>query len=68
MNKHAFNAAVKYFGSQSKLARAMGINPMTVSQWKRKGMPAIRAAQIERLTNGKVTRAELLPEIFGKTL
>ena len=66
MNKHAFQAAVDFFGSQGKMARKMGINPMTVSQWKRNGMPAKRAVEIERLTGGLVTRAELLPDIFGE--
>ena len=66
MNKHAFQAAVEFFGSQGKMAKALGIEPMTVSQWKARGLPPKRAAEIERLTNGKVTRAELLPEIFGE--
>ena len=66
MNKHAFQVAVDFFGSQGKMARKMGIEPMTVSLWKTNGLPPKRAVQIERLTNGKVTRAELLPEIFGE--
>ena len=65
MNIHAFQAAVDYFGSQGKMARKMGIEPMTVSLWKSKGLPPKRAVEIERLTNGLVTRVELLPEIFG---
>ena len=47
------------------MAKALGIEPMTVSQWKSRGMPPARAAEIERLTGGLVTRVELLPEIFG---
>ena len=66
MNKHAFNAAVKFFGSQGKMAAKMGISPMTVSQWKKNGLPPTRAVEIERLTNGLVTRAELLPDVFGE--
>lgn len=66
MNKHAFAATIDYFGSQAKLAEALGVTPMTVSQWKRHGIPPKRAAEIERLTQGKVTRLELLPEIFGE--
>jgi DNA-binding transcriptional regulator YdaS (Cro superfamily) len=65
MNKHAFEAAVRFFGSQGAMAKALGIEPMTVSQWKSRGMPPARAAEIERLTGGLVTRVELLPEIFG---
>jgi DNA-binding transcriptional regulator YdaS (Cro superfamily) len=68
MNKHAFQAAVKFFGSQGAMAKALGIEPMTVSQWKVRGLPPARAAEIERLTSGEITRAELLPEIFGEVV
>ena len=65
MNKKALNKAIKFFGSQRQMAIALGIEPMTVTHWKRQGMPAKRAVQIEQVTNGHVTRKELLPDIFG---
>lgn len=43
--------AVKHFNSKSKLARALGINPASVSQWG-DDVPDLRAYQIERLTHG----------------
>lgn len=50
--------AVKFYGSQSKLAKALGINPASVSQWG-DDVPALRAFQIERLTNGKLKAGAL---------
>ncbi|WP_445946938.1 Cro/CI family transcriptional regulator [Shewanella sp.] len=43
--------AVKYYGSQTKLAQALKINPASVSQWG-EDVPELRAYQIERLTRG----------------
>jgi DNA-binding transcriptional regulator YdaS (Cro superfamily) len=62
--------AIDYFavdgrGGQAKLARELDVAPMTVSHWKRRGVPADRCADIERATAGAVTRADLRPELFG---
>lgn len=63
----AIERAIGYFGSQQALAEAMGVYQSYVSKLKRgDGMvPAERCRQIEELTNGAVTRAELRPDIFG---
>ncbi len=45
--------AVAYFGSQVKLANALGITKSSVSQWGEE-VPELRAFQIERLTEGKL--------------
>ncbi|AEG11079.1 hypothetical protein Sbal183_2498 [Shewanella baltica OS183] len=45
------HVAVEYFNGKSKLARALGINPASVSQWGDE-VPELRAYQIERLTDG----------------
>ncbi|MEL4371393.1 Cro/CI family transcriptional regulator [Shewanella xiamenensis] len=50
--------AVKHFNGKSKLAKALGINPASVSQWG-DDVPALRAFQIERLTNGKLKAGAL---------
>lgn len=50
---------------QSRLAAALGVEPMTISHWKRRGIPADRCLEIERATGGEVTRADLRPELFG---
>jgi transcriptional repressor of cell division inhibition gene dicB len=43
--------AVEFFNGKSKLAKALGINPASVSQWG-EDVPELRAYQIERLTRG----------------
>lgn len=57
--------AIYHFGSQARLARALGVVPMAVTNWKKRGVPIVWAPEIERATNGLVTRAELRPDIFG---
>jgi DNA-binding transcriptional regulator YdaS (Cro superfamily) len=56
--------AIDYFGSQAALARAMNLNPMAVTQWKRRGLPPKRAKEISNLTNGIIKPADLLPCFF----
>jgi len=48
-------------------ARAIGITRQAIQQWKRsdRPIPAERCAAIEAATGGRVTRAELRPDIFG---
>lgn len=52
-------------GGQARLAEALGVEPMAISHWKKRGIPSDRCGDIERATDGAVTRAELKPEIFG---
>lgn len=42
---------VKYFGSQTKIAKALGIKPAAVYQWS-EIIPPLRSFQLERITNG----------------
>ncbi|WP_335918325.1 Cro/CI family transcriptional regulator [Shewanella algae] len=50
-------AAIEYFGGKrggrTKLAKALGISPSSVSQWA-EDVPQLRAFQLERLTNGEL--------------
>lgn len=50
-------------GRASAIARAIGVNPVMVSQWVsgRKKVPLYRGPQIEKATNGAVTRKDLFP-------
>lgn len=57
--------AVDGRGGQARLARALEVEPMTISHWKKRGIPTDRCADVERVTEGAVTRADLKPEIFG---
>ena len=61
----AINKAIEYYGSQAALARACGVSQMAVSKWTRHGVPPERALQIEKLTDGAVTRQDLRPDLFG---
>ena len=45
--------AIRHFGSQAKLAKALGIKPPSVSVWGERP-PMLRQFQIERLTGGKL--------------
>jgi DNA-binding transcriptional regulator YdaS (Cro superfamily) len=38
---------------------------MAVHNWKKRGVPLIRAIQIERLTGGAIKAHDLRPDIFG---
>ena len=50
-------------GRNSDLARLLDITPSAISQWVR--VPYRRALQIEARTAGRVTRAEMRPDLFG---
>ena len=50
-------------GRYADLARLLGITPAAVSQWVK--VPYRRALQIEVRTAGRVTRAEMRPDLFG---
>ena len=42
---------IQHFGSAAGVARALGISRAAVSQWSEK-IPALRAFQLEQITNG----------------
>lgn len=50
---------IRHFGSQAEAARALGLKPPSVSEWKKKGVPHPRQAQYELLTKGKLKAAKL---------
>lgn len=46
---------VAHFGSYQLTAKALGIQRAAVYRWKKKGMlPPLRAAQVDKLTGGKL--------------
>ena len=61
--------AVEICGSQSELARRIGGRVRQGHIWKwinyTRVIPAERAIQIERATEGRVSRYELRPDVFG---
>lgn len=54
--------AIQSAGSASKLSVALGISKMSVSLWKRNGVPADRVLAIYNATG--VTPHELRPDLY----
>ena len=50
MNAYDLDQVIRHFGSGTALAKALGIKPSAVYQWKR--VPPRRALEIEKLTQG----------------
>jgi len=66
MNTKKKKKAISITGSQSELARRIGVRQGTLWKWLRKGVaPAEHIVAIERATNGKISRYELRPDVFG---
>jgi DNA-binding transcriptional regulator YdaS (Cro superfamily) len=64
--KAAIKKAVDHIGSQSEVARQLGIWQSAVAKWVRTGkVSAQRAIDLERITEGAVTRAELRPDLWA---
>lgn len=57
---------IEIFGSQTKLATALGLRQQTVNEAVRRGGPAPAkwCLKIEEATDGKVTRHELRPDLY----
>ena len=49
-----------HFGGVAKLARKLGVRSPAVSQWRTNGIPADRAIEIERLTDGKFKAVDIV--------
>lgn len=60
----ALQRAIDHFESQAALAAKLGVVPMAVTNWKRRGVPPDKAKAIEEATEGAVQRHELRPDIF----
>ena len=58
--------AIKFFGSESALARAVGKKPGHVYLWKHTKVPAEIAKQIEEESRGHVPRYVTRPDIFDR--
>jgi DNA-binding transcriptional regulator YdaS (Cro superfamily) len=58
--KTLIDAVVAYFGSQSAMARALGVTRASVSCWIINGIvPPARAIQIEKVTEGEFKATDL---------
>lgn len=64
--ENGIQKAVRAAGSQSALARMLGLTPQAVQKWVEQGyVPSERCRDVVAAVDGQVTRAELNPEIFG---
>lgn len=65
MSTSAIQRAVDIAGSQSALARAIGVTPQAVQKMVATGaVPAKQAIPIEQAVDGRVTRHELRPDLY----
>jgi DNA-binding transcriptional regulator YdaS (Cro superfamily) len=63
----ALNLAVEFFGSENKLALAIGITQQNINRAVRRGRVSPQVAMaIQRATGGYVTANELRPDIWRK--
>ena len=66
MNTKPIERAIGIAGSQAALARLLSVHPMQITHWKNRGLPKRWAIPIEQATEGRVTRYELRPDVFGE--
>lgn len=59
---------IDYFGGTTATARALGISPPSVTEWKTRHIPVERCIQIEQLTGGEVRCEQLRPDINWSVL
>lgn len=64
---NAIERAIEIAGGPSALASLLETSPNVVGNWRlRKQVPADRCIAIESATEGRVTRHDLRPDVFGK--
>ena len=68
MSKHLLKA-INILGSQSELARVLGVRQSVVHYWlneSKRGVPAEYCNPIEKATGGAVKASQLRPDLWGK--
>lgn len=66
MRGHPLEDLIKQFGSEAKLAQALGFSQHAVWHAKKAGRVSPKMAiAIHKITRGKVNKADLRPDIFG---
>lgn len=61
---HELERAINEVGSAAELSRMLGIKPSAICPWER--CPAEHVMEVEYRTEGKVTRYQLRPDIYGE--
>jgi DNA-binding transcriptional regulator YdaS (Cro superfamily) len=54
-----YNKIISHFGSHANLARALGVSRVAVTLWRKEGIPAQRAIEIEKITGGKFKAVDI---------
>jgi DNA-binding transcriptional regulator YdaS (Cro superfamily) len=57
---NAYEMLHAIYGTQEAIAKAMKVDRTTVVFWKKSGIPPKRAAQVEKVTKGKVTILDVI--------
>jgi len=67
MDTSHIKSAIESCGGKAVLARQINVSPQVVWQWAdgRRPVPAHHCMAIEEATEGKVTRYDLRPDVFG---
>jgi len=58
------NKAIETAGNGKTLAELLGVHPMVITQWKRRGVPAERVLDIVRAVRGQVSPYEIRPDVY----
>lgn len=58
--------AIRLAGSQTALGKLLDLSPQAIQKWAAQGVvPGDRCREVETKLDGKVTRYELNPAVFG---
>lgn len=55
-----FELICNYFGGQKGLAKRLNVTEAAISIWKREGIPAARAIEIEEISGGAFKATEII--------
>ena len=61
---NGLDCVINHFGGPAKLAGHIGVVPMTISHWRRRGVPANRVLELAEATNWEVTPHEIAPDLY----
>ena len=59
----ALDRIVEVLGSKAAVARACEVKPQSLQNWRR--IPAEYCRTLERACDGRITRYEMRPDVFG---
>ena len=57
---------IEHFGGRKSFAETLKVTTQAVFKWRKTKLPSGRAIQIEELSDGKFTAAQLRPDLLGE--